>query len=260
MAKRNRQKVLDKRAAKRERLEKNEIQAEKFQEERKFQVKEIVPANINQMRAMKSFRDNQLTVLSGSAGTGKSMLAMHFAAQEWMAGRCNNIILTRPDATIGLSYPVTGSDFQKQVQLMFPLLLNLKKFLGVGVLKNALIMEDTDVLFSTKNGVRVANITKIGGASFDRNTLVIADEMQASTVAQAKALVTRLEEGCRLIITGDKVQSPIKGRNGLAYLEETLLKHPHHLAEVIRFNPDDVCRSGLSGHFTRIFENESDVW
>jgi phosphate starvation-inducible PhoH-like protein len=48
-----------------------------------------------------------------------------------------------------------------------------------------------------------------------KDTWIIADEMQNSTVSQMKMLLTRLGENSRLIITGDLEQFDQAGINGL---------------------------------------------
>lgn len=253
--KRNRQKVQDRRNEKKENFSKQEVQAQKFQEERKAKVIPLVAQNENQKLALNNFKTKQLNVLSGSAGSGKSELAVWWACKRWLEGDIDNIVITRPDKGHGDTYPVPGGDAMKMLQFLFPLLMKMKKYLGVGILQNNLKLEDDEVLFSPVSGIQIVSMAKLGGMSFDGNTIVIADEIQSATVAQVKALATRAEEGCQIIITGDTTQTPLhKERNGLEYLEQTLVSHPHDLASVVKFSPDDCCRKGISAHLTRVFE------
>lgn len=255
MAKRNRQKVQNRREEKKHNSSKREIQAQKFQEERKAQVIPLVAQNQNQKEALRNFKTKQLNILSGSSGCGKSELVVWWACKQWLEGSVKNIVITRPDKGHGDTYPVPGGDAMKMLQFLFPLLMKMKKYLGVGILQNNLKLEDDEVLFAPTSGIQIVSMAKLGGMSFDGDTIVIADELQSATVAQAKALATRAEEGCQILITGDTTQTPLyKERNGLEYLEQTLMKYPHDLASVIKFTPDDCCRHGISAHLTRIFE------
>lgn len=258
--KRNRQQVQERRKDKRERNSKQEIQAQKFQEERKASIIPLYAKNNNQKRALQHFKQKQLCILSGSAGTGKSELCVWWACKQWLEGNIDNIVITRPDKGHGDTYPVPGGDAMKMLQFLFPLLMKTKKYLGIGILQNNLKLEDDEVLFSPTSGIQVVSMAKLGGMSFSDNTIIIADELQSATVAQAKALATRAEEGCQILITGDTTQTPLKKEhNGLEYLERKLLQYPHELAGVVKFTPDDCCRKGISAHLTRVFE-EDGTW
>ncbi|CAH9014245.1 putative phosphate starvation-inducible protein PhoH [Vibrio phage 249E41-1] len=255
--KRNRQQVQDRRNDKKERRPKQEIQAQKFQQERKAKIIPLTAQNENQKLALQSFKEKQLCILSGSAGSGKSEMCVWWACKQWLEGNIENIIITRPDKGHGDTFPVPGGDAMKMLQFLFPLLMKMKKYLGLGILRNNLKLEDDEVLFAPASGIQIVSMAKLGGMSFDGNTIIIADEVQAATIAQVKALTTRAEEGCQIMITGDTTQTPLhKERNGLEYLEHKLTQHPHPLAKVVKFTPEDCCRKGISAHLTRIFEQD----
>ena len=257
MAKRNRQKVMDRRLEKKHNSTRQEVQAQKYQEERKAKVIPLQAQNENQKIAIRNFNTKQLNVLSGSAGSGKTELCVWWACKQWEEGNVDNIVLTRPDKGLGDTYPVPGGDAEKLMQFLLPMLLKMKKYLGVGILKNNLNLEDVDLLFKESSGIHIVSMAKLGGMSFNGRTIVIADEAQSATIAQVKALATRAEEGCQILITGDTTQTPLKKeKNGLEYLEYILTKHPHELSSVVKFTPDDCCRYGISAHLTRIFEDE----
>lgn len=258
--KRNKQSVVDERWEKKAEKGGRVIKG-KFQEERKRQILPLVAKNDNQKLALQAFREKQLNILSGSAGSGKTELCVWWACHQWINGHCDNIVITRPDCGFGETFPVPGNDAAKMLTFLFPILLKMKKYLGVGILANNLQLEDTDFLFNEACGIQIVSMAKLGGMSFSPRTIVIADEVQASTVAQAKVLATRMEEGAQLLITGDTKQTPLKKgeENGLAYLERKLLANPHELISVVKFTPEDSCRDGISAHLTRVFE-EDGVW
>lgn len=261
MPKRNRNQVQDRRQKKKGNKSRQEVQAVKYQEERKAKIIPLVAQNENQKKALRSFIEKQLVVLSGSAGSGKSELAVWWACKKWLDGDVDNIIITRADKGHGDTFPVQGNDTMKMLTFLYPLLLKMKRYLGVGILRNNFNMEDTEILFSEASGIQVVSMAKLGGMSFSDNTIIIADEVQSATIAQVKSLVTRAEDGCQILITGDTTQSPLKEvkENGLAYLERKMLESPHEDAALIKFTPEDCCRYGISAHFTKVFE-EDGVW
>lgn len=255
--KQNRQSVQDRRARKRAKVKPNEMQSEKFQEERKNNIKYIEAKNDNQKIALHNLHNKQLNLLLGSAGAGKTELMCWYASKLWLSGDVDNIIITRPNKSLGTDPgAVPGGDTQKILAYVMSMLFKFKKYLGVGVLKNNLKMETADLLFSEKRGIFVYPVEKLQGMSFDEKTIVLADEIQSATVAQVKSLVTRMEEGARIVISGDPTQSALKGQNGLEYLIDITKNNPHNDVGMVMFTPEDNCRKGISAHYTRVFEQE----
>lgn len=253
--KRNQKTVVEDRRSRK--AEHGRVIDEKFQEERQARVIPLLPKNEAQKKALKAFTEKQLILLSGSAGVGKSELMCWWASKLWLEGTIDNIVICRPHTSLGNDYgAVTGNDTLKLLPFCMSMMLKFKKYLGVGILKNNFRMEVIDGLFQEASGIQIVPIEKIQGLSFNSKTIILADELQNATSAQIKALVTRAEEGCQLIGAGDAKQSALGGMNGLVKLEMALKLHPHEDAEIIRFTPADNCRSGVSGHLAKIFEDE----
>lgn len=253
--KRNKQIVSDTRQV--TKIEKGREIKPKFEEERAVRVLPLLAKNDAQRDALKAFTEKQLVILSGTAGTGKSELMCWWASKLWLEGKIDNIVICRPHTALGNDYgAVTGNDTLKLLPFCMSMMMKFKKYLGFGILKNNFKMEITEGLFQEASGIQIVPIEKIQGLSFSSNTIILADELQNATPAQIKALVTRAEEGCQLIGAGDCRQSAIGGMNGLAKLEEALGLHPHEDAVVIKFTPKDNCRSGVSGHLAKIFEEQ----
>ena len=256
MAKRNQAAVREARNTKKE--ETGRIIHEKFEEGRK--VIPLTAKNESQRQALKAFEEKQLVVLSGSAGVGKSEIMCWYASKLWLEGIIDNIVITRPHQHLGNDYgAVTGNDTLKLLPFCMSMMMKFKKYLGAGILKNNFRMEVMESLFNEVSGICIVPVEKIQGLSFDNRTIILADEVQGCTPAQVKALVTRAEEGALLICAGDKTQSPLKGENGLAVLEEVLTTRPHPDAQIVRFTPKDNCRSGIAGHLAQVFE-EQGTW
>lgn len=235
--------------------------SQKFKEERVQRVIPLEAKNYNQKLALSSFVERQLVVLTGSAGVGKSELMCWWASKLWLEGAIDNIIITRPNEGLGRdSGAVPGSDSEKLLQYCLSMLTKFRKYLGPGILKANLRMNDMDALFNDKRGIQIVPLGKVQGRSFDSNTIVLGDEMQNSDIAQMKALTTRCEEGCQIIIAGDPRQSCKRGPNGLAFLEDTLLKYPTEYADIIQFTDLDVERGGLASHMVKAFDKISDRW
>lgn len=231
---------------------------ESFQEERSARILPLVAKSQAQKKALAAFMEQQLVVLSGSAGTGKTELMAWYASKLWLEGTKDNIIICRPHQSLGNDYgAVTGNDTQKLLPFCMSMLMKFKKYLGVDILQANFRYEVQESLFQEASGIQIVPIEKIQGLSFGPKTIILADELQNAYPAQIKALVTRAEEGCQLICAGDITQSALKeADNGLRKLEEALAKHPHPDAVVVKFTPADNCRSGIAGHLASIFESQ----
>lgn len=233
----------------------------KHHEQRTQNMPQLTPKNYNQKLAVEAFKNKQLIVLTGSAGVGKSELMCWWASKLWMEGQVDNIIITRPNEGLGRDAgAVPGSDTEKLLQYCLSMLTKFRKYLGPSILKNNLRTNDMDALFNCRRGIQIVPLGKIQGRSFDSSTIVLADEVQNSDIAQMKALTTRCEEGCQLIIAGDPRQSCKKGPNGLEFLEDCLQNYPTQYASVIKFTEHDVERGGLASHMVKAFDKISDKW
>lgn len=248
----NRRKKIDKHEQK---VKRGYDQLREHNGRREKQITPLTAKNERQKQALREFNRRQLVVMSGSAGTGKTELVCWYACKEWLAGRIDNIVITRPYQHLGADYGATkGNDSEKLLPFCMSILAKLKKYLGAGVLKNNFKMDGFESLFAEADGIQIIPIEKIQGMSYNDRTIIIADELQNATVAQIKALTTRAEEGCQILCAGDPKQTAIGNGNGLVFLEKTLNRYPTDYATVIHFRKEDVVRGGLSSHLVQAFE------
>lgn len=258
--KRNRQKVQENRNNKKYE-QGHRVVREKFQEQRIKQVKPLQAKTLNQKETLRAFNKYQMVIQSGFAGTGKSELMCWYAAKLWLEGKIDNIVITRPHQHLGQDYGATkGNDAEKLLPFCMSMLMKLKKYLGVGILSNNFKLDGFDTLFAPADGIQIVPIEKIQGLSFSEKTIILADEIQNATVAQVKALTTRCEEGCQLLISGDPRQTAIGKNNGLNFIENVLLKYPTEYAKTITYGRDDVVRGGLAGHLVSAFDEMNYHW
>lgn len=223
----------------------------KWQEERAEKSKgiHIQPLNQHQQDFLDSLKYNTITIGSGSAGTGKSMLSCYFAAKELLAGNINKIVITRP--YVAVSGRTTGfkpnTDIEKLRGFVLPMLGYLYEVLGKGMVEQHLADFDK---------VELAPLESIRGRSFD-NAIIIVDEASNCTIGEIQAISTRLGNNSKLILIGDNSQSDMKeNQNGLAWFEYIVRKHKISDCGVVRFTHDDIVRSGMVKELIIAFENE----
>lgn len=207
----------------------------------------IQPMNRNQELFLKSMRENIITVGSGSSGTGKSYLACRYAASELLAGNIQKIVITRP--YVAVSGRTTGfkpnTDIEKLRAFVLPMLGYLYEVLGKNMVEQNIALADK---------IELAPLESIRGRSFD-NAILISDESSNMTVGEIQALSTRLGNNTRWFCIGDNAQTDTK-QNGLKWFEQLVDKHYISSVGVVKFNHDDIVRSGMVKELVIAFEKE----
>jgi len=174
--------------------------------------------------------DCPIVVVTGPAGTGKTLLACQEAALR--VSRDNHkLVLTRPLVSVGEDVGfLPGNVEQKLHPWLLPIYDSLKIFMSKNELKD----------LKKQGELEVAPFAYLRGRTF-KNSVIIADEMQNSTVEQMKTLLTRLGENSKMIVTGDTEQSDKIGKNGLQDLLDMDLAECKYIKH-IELGTNDVMR------------------
>ena len=188
-----------------------------------------------QSRYLDAIKNNDLTFGIGPAGTGKTYVAIKYAALEIDAGHYDGIIITRPivEAGGGLGF-LPGEVGDKVAPWRAPIEDVLREHYGQSQMEAKFNGAHPSISFIPLEHIR--------GLTFD-NKIVILDEAQNTTPLQMKTLLTRMGKNSKLICDGDIDQVDIKGKSGLTDALEKL----QGLASVgiAVFTEDDIIRSGL---------------
>ena len=207
----------------------------------------IQPKTHNQDLFLQSMRDNIITIGSGSSGTGKTYLACYYAASELLSGNIDKIVITRP--YVAVSGRTTGfkpnTDIEKLRGFVLPMLGYLSEVLGVDYVETQIQNYGT---------VELSPLESIRGRSFD-NAIVISDESSNMTVGEIQALATRLGENTRWFCIGDNAQTDTQ-HNGLKWFENLVKKHYISDIGVVKFDHNDIVRSGMVKELVIAFERE----
>ena len=168
--------------------------AEKAKLERRF----TQPKNESQnlYTSLLSHKSKKIVVATGPAGTGKTLFATEFGIRNFLAGQYERLIFTRPSVSVDedLGY-LPGTLEEKMAPWIRPI---------YDILYQHISPKEVTALLEEKV-IEIAPLGYMRGRTF-KNCWIVADEMQNSTLAQMKMLMTRLGENSRLIITGDLEQ------------------------------------------------------
>jgi len=164
---------------------------EKMQFEKKF----TRPKNPHQEEYVATLKnkDKKIIVATGPAGTGKTLFATEFGVKNFLLGNYEKLIFTRPSVSVDeeLGF-LPGTLEEKMAPWIRPI---------YDILYNFITPKEVVAMMEEKI-IEIAPLGFMRGRTF-KNSWIVADEMQNSTISQMKMLLTRLGENSRLVITGD---------------------------------------------------------
>jgi phosphate starvation-inducible protein PhoH len=215
-------------------------------EKKKFDSKFTTPKNSSQeyYNSQLKHKNKKIVVATGPAGTGKTLFATEWGIRNFLLGVYEKLIFTRPSVSVDedLGY-LPGTLEDKMAPWIRPIYDILHMFITPREVVT--LMED--------KLIEIAPLGYMRGRTF-KNCWIVADEMQNSTIAQMKMLMTRLGENSRLIVTGDLDQydRPTQD-NGLEdFLDKFKGKRSSSITS-IEFQKDDIQREEVVKEVLEIY-------
>jgi phosphate starvation-inducible PhoH-like protein len=180
----------------------------------------------------------------GPAGTGKTYLAVAYAAQCLERGQVERIILSRPAVEAGERLGFLPGDLREKVD---PYLRPLYDALN-DVLPPAKVERDL-----ATGVIEVAPLAFMRGRTL-AHSFIILDEAQNTSAMQMKMFLTRIGEGSKMVITGDpsQIDLPAGQKSGLE--EAVALLAGIKGIEAVRFNSGDVVRRDLVARIVEAYD------
>ncbi len=201
------------------------------------------PAQDAYMRAMSR---HDLVFGIGPAGTGKTYLAVAYAASLLERGDINRIILSRPAVEAGERLGFLPGDMKEKID---PYLRPLYDALYD-------MMHPENIERGISSGIiEVAPLAFMRGRTL-ANALIILDEAQNTSSMQMKMFLTRMGENSKMIVTGDpsQVDLPPGQKSGLHEALDLLtgIEDIH----VTRFSHQDVVRHKLVARIVYAYDSQ----
>ncbi|MGE3064831.1 MAG: PhoH family protein [Hyphomicrobiaceae bacterium] len=184
---------------------------------------------------IRALEDVDLVFGVGPAGTGKTYLAVAFAAQCLERGLVERIILSRPAVEAGERLGFLPGDMREKVD---PYLRPLYDAL-YDVLPPEKVEKDL-----VSGTIEIAPLAFMRGRTLT-HAFVILDEAQNTTTMQMKMFLTRLGEGSKMVVTGDPSQIDLPPGKTSGLEEAVRLLHRVEGIAEIRFSSADVVRRDL---------------
>ncbi len=180
----------------------------------------------------------------GPAGTGKTYLAVCLAVQALKQKQVQKIILTRPAVEAGEKLGFLPGDLQTKVDpYLRPLYDALQELMGL----------ETYSKLIERGTIEIAPLAYMRGRTLS-DAFIILDEAQNATREQMKMFLTRLGDGSKMVVTGDKsqVDLPEGKKSGLVHAA-ALLDGVEGIS-VINLTDKDVVRNPLVMRIVRAYE------
>ena len=185
----------------------------------------------------------------GPAGTGKTFLAVAAAVHMLQTQTINRVVLTRPVVEAGERLGFLPGDLSQKIDpYLRPLYDALVFLLG---------FDRFDQYLKSKV-IEISPLAYMRGRTL-KDSCIILDEAQNTTCEQIKMFLTRIGEGSRMIITGDRSQSDIisSKQSGLSHACNILTDIDGIFFHY--FSPKEIVRHPLVSKIVLAYEKDTIV-
>ncbi len=208
-------------------------------------VKKIYPRTQNQAEYINLLQNKDMVFCTGSAGSGKTFLAVAEALRLVLSHKKNKLIITRPVVEAGESLGFLPGDLEQKID---PYLRPIRDAMETIITPEA-------VRKLTEAGViEVAPLAYMRGRTLN-NAVIILDEAQNTTNSQMKMFLTRMGENSKVFITGDPTQIDLPRKMSSGLMNSIRILYKIEDIGFMELTADDVVRNRLVKKIVRAFEH-----
>lgn len=209
-------------------------------------LKKVYPITQGQAEYIALLKSKDMVFCTGSAGSGKTFLAVCEALKLILNHKKNKLIITRPVVEAGENLGFLPGDLEEKID---PYLRPLKDSM-----ETVLPVENVKRLFDL-GIIEIAPLAYMRGRTLN-NCVVILDEAQNTTSSQMKMFLTRMGENTKVFVTGDPSQTDLSKKNisGLTSAINVL----YNIEDIgfMELTAQDVVRNQLVKKIVKAYENE----
>jgi phosphate starvation-inducible PhoH-like protein len=219
-----------------------------FQEKRKPKnpIKFKIELNQEQKEAKSKILESTVTLLAGSAGSGKTLLACQIALEKLFMKEVEKIIITRPTVSKEEIGFLPGDLREKMDPWVQPIYQNMYALYDrVKIEKH---IQEGDI--------EIVPVSFMRGRTF-LDSIVIVDEAQNVTHEQMEMIVTRLGLRSKMIICGDDNQVDLKNKrdSGFRFLYTAAKKIKNLAAISLKTNHRNPIVEDLIAYYEDAYES-----
>ncbi len=206
----------------------------------------IYARSANQDAYMRALERAEMVFGVGPAGTGKTYLAVAYAAMLLERGLVERIVLSRPAVEAGERLGFLPGDMKDKVDpYLRPLYDALYDMMPADKVERSIAAEI----------IEIAPLAFMRGRTL-AHAAVILDEAQNTTPMQMKMFLTRLGENARMIVTGDPTQIDLPPNTKSGLVEALRILNGVPGIVTVRFEDSDVVRHPLVAEVVRAYERD----
>lgn len=196
-----------------------------------------------------SNKNKQIIIVSGPAGCGKTLVTLSEALYLLMdeSNKFEEISIFKSVTPLkGEEVGFLPGDITEKMKFfLMSYFIQIEKLIGKARLEKLI----------EKEFLKLVPLGFIRGVSMDNKQIIIVDEFQNISIENAKTILTRMEEGAKLICLGDIRQQDSRGKNGLSFLVEHFKDVDNKIA-VLEFNDSEIVRNPLITKILNVFEEK----
>ena len=199
---------------------------------------EFEPITGNQKKAFDLWDEGENLILAGSAGTGKTFIAMYLATEAMLERSTpyDKVIVIRSVVSVREVGYLPGKLEEKTAVFEAPYKAIAEELFEDKAVYNKLV-NNHQIQFETTSFIR--------GKTFDR-AIIIVDEMQNLNFHELDSVMTRVGENCRVIFCGDYLQTDFERESDKLGINKFLnIIDRMKDFTMIQFGWDDIVRSGV---------------
>ena len=202
------------------------------------ELEKIEPITDNQKKVFESWDKGYNLILTGSAGTGKTFIALYNAFKEMLdkPHLYRKIMIMRSMVPTRDAGHLPGTKEEKEDPYKVPYKSICDEIFGYKGAYGKL---------TTANKLTFETTSYIRGATFDQ-TIIVVDEMQNLNFHELDSVITRVGNDCKIIFCGDYLQSDFKynhDKDGI--IKFISIVEQMRFFRVINFGWEDIVRSDL---------------
>ena len=186
-------------------------------------IKFSISLSEEQKSAKEQILHRPFNFIIGKAGSGKTLLAVQVALDQFFKRQFNKIIITRPTVSTEDNGFLPGSEREKMEPWLVPIRSNMRK-----IYNKPLILEKME----KEEKIELCSLAHFRGRTFD-NACVIVDEFQNLTRPQFAMAIGRLGKDSKMIFCGDSYQIDLKDKNHSAYHDMAKLTSSEYVFKTV---------------------------
>ncbi len=176
-----------------------------------------------QKKAKTEILKHPYNFIVGKAGSGKTLLAVQVALDQFFKRQCNKIIITRPTISTEDNGFLPGSEREKMEPWLVPIRSNMRK-----VYNKPELLEKME----KSEQIELVSLAHFRGRTFD-HSIVIVDEFQNLTRSQLAMAIGRLGKDSKMLFCGDSYQIDLKDKNYSAYHDMAKLVNSNYVFKTV---------------------------